>query len=88
MKHINTITLCREDYNSQWSFENEIKKAVMLLLNANCVMTVKYDDKDLGVVCIEFGPAQEELGCDYPRWLSPEEFESVVWDEEENDNYN
>lgn len=88
MKHINTITLCRDDYSTQGMFESEIKKAIMLLLNAGCVMTVKYDDKELGVVCIEFGPAQEALGCDYPRWLSPTEYESVVWDkeiEEENE---
>ena len=82
MKHINTITLCRDDYDTQSLFENEIKKAVMLLLNASCIMTVKYDDKELGIVCIEFGPANQEFGCDYPRWLSPEEYESVVWDEE------
>ena len=67
MKHVNTITLCREDYSSQGAFENEVKKAIILLLNANCVMTVKYDDKELGIVCIEFGPAEETLGCDYPR---------------------
>ena len=82
MKHINTITLCRDDYATQGIFETEIKRAVMLLLNANCIMTVKYDDKELGVLCIEFGPADESLGCDYPRWLSPKEFESVTFNEE------
>lgn len=88
MKHINTIILCRDNYDSQVLFENEIKKAVMLLLNANCIMIVKYDYKELGVVCIEFSPANQEFGCDYPRWLSPTEYESVVWDkeiEEENE---
>lgn len=86
MKHINTIVLCREDYATQGLFENEIKKAVMLLLNANCVMTVNYDDKESGIVCIEFGPADLELGCDYPVWLSPEELDTVVWDQEENND--
>ena len=82
MKHINTITLCRDDYNNQKIFENEIKKAVMLLLNAGCVMVIRYDEPGLGIICIEYGPANQSLGCDYPYWLSPEELESVVFDEE------
>lgn len=86
MKHINTITLCRDDYDTQGMFENEIKKAIMLLLNASCVMTVKYEDKEAGNVCIEFGPANKELGCDYPYWLSPNEYGSVVFDVEEEQN--
>ena len=48
----------------------------------NILPVSKYDDKELGVLCIEFGPADESLGCDYPRWLSPKEFESVTFDED------
>ena len=46
-------------------------------------MTVKYDanDKDIGVVVIEYNPTFQEWGCDYPYWLSPEEIDSVITDE-------
>jgi hypothetical protein len=42
-------------------------------------MTIRYDDKGLGIVVIEFNPADAGWGDRYPRWLLPDEFESVVW---------
>lgn len=85
MKHINTITLCKEDYATTAMFESEVKKAVILLLNAHCVVVVEYSDSR-EEVRIEYGPDNQSFGCDYPRWLSPAEYESVVFDvEEEND---
>ena len=62
--------------------ENEIKKAVMLLLNANQIMTIKYDEKGLGIVAIEYKYADRSYGDYYPYWLSPDEIESVVFDNE------
>lgn len=82
MKDVNELTVCRDEYKSQEDFENAIKKAVMVLLENDYIMTVKYDDKDLGVVVIHYNYADESYGCDYPHWLSPEEIESVVTDEQ------
>lgn len=85
MNKVNELVLCREDYDSQEEFENEIKKAVMLLLNANQIMTIRYDEKGLGIVAIEY--ANQNYGDCYPYWLLPEEIESVVFDDERgNDN--
>lgn len=87
MNKVNELVLCRYEYDSQEEFENEIKKAVMLLLNANQIMTIRYDEKGLGIVSIEYKCADRSYGDCYPYWLSPEEIESVVFDDERgNDN--
>ena len=82
MNKVNELVLSREDYESQEEFENEIKKAVMLLLNANQIMTIRYDEKGLGIVAIEYKYADQSYGDYYPYWLSPEEIESVIYNED------
>jgi hypothetical protein len=77
---MNSLTICRENYESQDEFENAIKKAVMLLLEARYIMTVRYDEPGLGIVCINFETDRQEWGCPYPYWLTPTEFESVTYD--------
>lgn len=83
MKGVNELVLCRDDYKESYEFEEAIQDAVMLLLNAGYIMTVRYDEKGLGIVAIEYEHADQSYGCRYPYWLSPEEFESIVWEEEE-----
>lgn len=80
MSKVNRLVLCREDYGSQEEFENEIKKAIMLLLNANYIMSVKYDDgKEDGIIVIDYNYSEQEYGERYPFWLLPEEEETVVY---------
>ena len=88
MRDVNEITILRDEYPSQEEFENAIKKAVMVLLDNNYIMTVRYDDKGLGIVVIEYNPKDQLLGAEYPYWLSVEEFESVCYanDNEELDD--
>lgn len=83
MKDVNQIVICKEDYNSQEEFENAIKAAIMVLLNNNYIMTVKYDDKGFGIVAIDYNHDNEEYGCHYPYWLSPGEYESITWDKKD-----
>ena len=78
-RRVNELTVCKEDYESKEEFENAIKDAIMVLLNNNYIMTVKYDEKEFGIVWIQYEHADESYGCAYPRWLLPEEEESVVW---------
>ena len=82
MKELNSLTICKEDYESKEEFANAIRDAVMVLLNNNYIMVVKYDEKGLGIVSITYEYANEEYGCRYPRWLLPEEEETVVWKEQ------
>ena len=41
---VSELVLCRDHYKSQEEFENEIKKAVTLLLNSEHIMTIRYDE--------------------------------------------
>lgn len=86
MNKVNELVLCRESYGSQEEFENEIKKAVMLLLNADQIMTIRYDEKGLGIIDIEYKYADQSYGDYYPYWLLPDEIESVIFDEERGQN--
>lgn len=85
MKKVNQFVICKDSFKTQEEFENEIKKAVILLLNNDYIMTVKYDagDKEMGVVVIDYDCADETWGCHYPYWLSPEEFELIESKSEE-----
>ena len=77
----NSLVICRDEYKNKEEFENAIKDAIMVLLNNNYIMVVKYDEKGLGIVSIEYNYANEEFGDRQPRWLLPEEEESVIWKE-------
>lgn len=81
MHDVNQLVICKNEYNSKEDFENAIKDAVMVLLNNDYIMTVEYDDKGIGIVLIEYESAKKEYGSPYPYWLSPNEFESIEWDE-------
>ena len=87
MNKINSIVICRNEYKSKEEFENAIKDAVMVLLNNNYIMTVRYDEKGLGIVAIDYNYGNQEFGDAYPYWLMPEEWESVVWNDEKEDGY-
>ena len=76
MNKVNELVLCRQNYDSQEVFEDEIKKAVMVLLNANQIRTIRYDEPGLGIVAIEY----QSYGDYYPYWLLPEEIESVIYE--------
>ena len=82
MNKVNRITVCRDEYKSKEEFENAIKDAVMVLLNNNYIMTVRYDEKGLGIVAIDYNYADQSYGDTYPYWLLPEEIESVEWKDE------
>lgn len=83
MNNVNSIVICRDKYNSQEEFENAIKDAVMVLLNNDYIMTVKYDEKGLGIVVIDYNYAELKFGDAYPYWLMPNELESIVWNDDE-----
>lgn len=83
MNKVNQIVICRDKYNSQEEFENAIKDAIILLLNAEYVMTVRYDEKGLGIVVINYNYDNQDFGDAYPYWLMPDEYESIIWNDEE-----
>lgn len=88
MKKVSELVICKNEYNSKEEFENAIRDAIMVLLNNNYVMTVRYDacEKDLGIVVIEYDHGDEELSEYRPHWLSWSEYESILWDDEREDD--
>lgn len=88
MNRVNNLVLCKEYYKTEEDFKNAVKDAIFLLLEAEYIMTVKYDEKGLGIITIEYEYNKPEFGCPMPHWLSPDEFNSVVWDDEREENYN
>ena len=84
MNRVNNITICRDTYETQEAFENAIKKAIMVLLDNEYIMTVRYDEPRLGIVCIDFEDSDMGIGAPYPFWLTPEQSESVILDDDDN----
>lgn len=82
MNDYNILEIDREDYKTKEEFANAVRDAVMVLLNNRYIMTVEDDGM---VVVIRYNCDDSKYGCDYPYWLSPEEYESVEEDEEENE---
>lgn len=86
MKNVNTIAIVLDNYSSREEWEDAIKKMVISLLENRQILVVRCDEPGLGMVDIEFNPDQLEWGCHYPYWLSPTEEESVIYDEDRDDN--
>lgn len=84
MNKINTLALDSDKYKSKEEFENAIKNAIILLLDAGYIATIRYDanDKGLGIVVIDYDYADLKLGAAYPYWLYPEEAESIIYNDE------
>lgn len=77
MAEVNCMTFCKNKYKSEQEWKDAIAAAVMLLLEAEYIMTVRYDEKGLGIVCIDFDYTDKSYGGPYPYWLNPEEIEKI-----------
>lgn len=82
MRDVNSIAVVRDNYSTREEWEDAIKRMVIDLLDNRQILVVCYDESGLGIVDIEFNPDQQEWGCKYPYWLSPNEEESVIYDDE------
>lgn len=77
MNKVNSIVICRDKFDSQEEFKNAIKDAISVLLENDYIMTVRYDDRGLGIVVIDYEADNLEFGGAYPYWLMPEEWECL-----------
>lgn len=82
-KIINSIVICKDNFKTEEDWKNAIKDTVMVLLENDYIMTVRYDEPDLGIVAIDYNYADQRFGDAYPYWLMPEEWESIAWNDEE-----
>lgn len=77
MEKVNTLTICKDNYEDEFNFECAIGDAVMFLLKNDYIMTVRYDEKGLGIVCIDYEHCDKKYGCPYPYWLYPQHAEAI-----------
>lgn len=85
MNKVNEIVICRNNFDSEGAFKNAVRDAIMVLLDNDYIMTVRYDEKGLGIVAIEYNYGDESFGDYYPHWLLPEEYESITWSGEDEE---
>lgn len=83
MNKVNSIVICKDKFKTEEDWKNAIKDAIMVLLENDYIMTVRYDEKGFGIVAIDYNYAEQEFGAAYPYWLMPEEWESITWNDEE-----
>ena len=69
---VNRLTICRDNYKSEEEFKNAISTAVNLLIDAEYVLVIQYDEKGLGIVTIDYSYADRSLGAPYPLWTNEE----------------
>lgn len=87
----NRIVICRDEYETEPAFRKAIGDAVNILLDANYAINTFYDDKGLGIVCIDFDHKDETLASLYPYWLTLDEADLIDETRREqrmNGNYN
>ena len=86
MKDVNSIAIDRDNFKSRQEWEDAVKRLIFSLLENDQIMTVSAPEFGMGLVEIEFNPNEPEWGGHMPYWLSSSEEESVVWDEDREDN--
>ena len=85
MQRVNTIVLQPEYYTdnnelNDYKMWDDVSILLNILTKNNCVAVVKQDD--FQNIFIEFETEDREMGDPYPWWLSQEELETVIWDDE------
>ena len=82
MRDVNSISIVRDNYSTREEWENAITRMILALLENRQIMTVRCDEPGLGIVDIEFNPNEQAWGCHYPYWLSPREEETIIYDDQ------
>ena len=88
MKKVNELAVCKEDYATQEDFYKALQDALMVILNNGYECVVRYDDgPEMGIVVFEYDYDRENgFGNPLPYWLTPTEAESVIWDDERDED--
>ena len=83
MRKVNQLVVCTEDYKNTEEFYKALQDALMVILNNGYECTVRYDGPGIGIVAFEYDYDRDNgFGNPLPYWLTPEEADSVIWDDE------
>ena len=75
MNKVNELVLCTEDYETESEFRTKLLEAIMLLLGAGYICTVREDE--VGIFVIEYDHDDSAYGSPHPYWLTPEQAENI-----------
>ena len=64
LNKVNELVLCTEDYETESEFQSKLSEAIMLLLGAGYICTVREDE--VGIFVIEYDHEDRNLGFAYP----------------------
>lgn len=87
----NRITICRDEHDTIEEFKQSMLDIVHGLIDNGYTLNMFYDDKGVGVVCIDFDYKNEVLASVYPYWLALDEADLIDETRREqrmNGNYN
>ena len=79
----NRITICRDEHDTIEEFKQSMLDIVYGLIDNGYTLNMFYDDKGVGVVCIDFDYKDEELADKYLYWLNLDE--ATLIDDMRND---
>lgn len=77
MRAVNSIVFRKDEYEDLFAYENAISDSVKILLDAGYILTVRVDDKEYGITCVDFDFADTKFEGMYPVWLTPAEREEL-----------
>lgn len=77
MNKVNEIIICRDSFDSQEEFEQNILDTTMALLKNNYIIVTNWEESGLGILRLEFNYNTKEYGDIYPYWLTVEQAESI-----------
>jgi len=86
-KRHETIVFSKKERESKAELFERVGEQLKLLLEAGYIAVVRYDEPGIGVIVIEYQHDEnlDYWGCAAPIWLTPEERESVKWDDDAQD---
>lgn len=69
------MVVCKKDFETKEEFKQRLTDAITVLLESEYICKVRLDETD--IIVIEYEHANQEYGCPYPYWLTPEQVESI-----------
>lgn len=78
MGTVNEIVICKSNYATERDFQDALRDAVMLLLNNDYILTIRNDEKGLGIFVINFDSDDLSFGGLYPYWMTNEQYVNMI----------
>lgn len=84
MVKVNELVICKDNFKSEEEFHKGISDALAVLLQNNYISTIRWDEKGLGILVIEYAHDNQSYGGPYPYWLMPEQVDKLFATMEED----